>query len=207
MSFHCKNGIPHKHETAEESRACWNAALIQRTQATRIQPTQPRPITHSVPLTGAGSTAYHSGSKLLKFLPMLDQVEPGYYAVEPGDGSDLTFWRISRPTRTDAKYRDCTVIQRVSSDDLVRGAIVHPPTQWSPGRRVTVYDTRTEDAMLLVICDPRGCAFRYSQEIGKCGRCNKQLTSEWRKVGIGPECVKHWPWMLEMHNERQAQGQ
>lgn len=198
MSFHCKNGTPHKHETAEESRACWNASLIERTRATRIEP-QAKPL--------AGSLAYNSGSKLLQFLPMLDQVEPGYYAVEPGDGSDITFWRLSRPTRDDSRYKNCTVIQRVSGGELERGAIIHPATQWNPSPRVEVFDSRTETAMLLLICDPRGSAYRYAKEIGKCGRCNTRLTSEWRKVGIGPECVKHWPWMLEMHAEREAAGQ
>lgn len=41
-----------------------------------------------------------------------------------------------------------------------------------------------------IAVDPRAAMALYGQELGQCGRCGRTLTSEWRKVGIGPECSK-----------------
>lgn len=193
MSFRCKNGEPHSHDTVEESRSCWNKSLVERTSATRMAPPQ------------AGSLAYSSGDKLQQFLPMLDMVPEGYYAVRQDDEAPVCFIRLSRPSRANSKFKDCTIAQRVSGPDLDRGLIVFPPSQWNPDRRISVYDQRVVDGILLLICDYQGAAMRYADEIGKCARCNTRLTSDWRKYGIGPECVKHWPWMYEAAQIRLAE--
>lgn len=206
MSMRCRNGIPHTHETAEESRACWNSSLLERTNATRLTPT-PRVQTHSLSSAPpSGSASYRGGEKILKFLPMLEQVPEGYYAVQPDTVTPLFFLRVSRPTRKDSKLLGCTVIQRVSGPDLDRGAIVHPPSDWAPeqGPRVTLYDHRVEDAVLLLVCDHMGAARRYATEIGKCARCNLRLTDvRSRHYGIGPECERHWPWMIANVDEQE----
>lgn len=38
--------------------------------------------------------------------------------------------------------------------------------------------------------DPLEAAKRYGIEFGRCGICQRGLTSDWRKVGIGPVCSK-----------------
>lgn len=42
--------------------------------------------------------------------------------------------------------------------------------------------------------DPQAAMALYGQEIGRCGHCHRKLTSEWRKRGIGPVCVKKMGW-------------
>lgn len=185
----CRNGSPHTHQTVEQSRSCWNLAYSGQSL-------------WAVP--PSGSAAYSTGEKITRFLPLIDEVPDGYYAVSEDD--EVTFIRVSRPTAKNSKWLGVTVIQRVSGPDLLRWAAIYPPSQWNPERRVQVYDRRVESALMLLIVDYQTAAFRYAEEIGKCARCNTRLTSDWRKIGIGPECVKHWPWMLEMYNERHGIG-
>lgn len=37
--------------------------------------------------------------------------------------------------------------------------------------------------------DPQAALALYGQEVGACGRCGRTLTSEYRKLGIGPVCI------------------
>jgi uncharacterized protein DUF6011 len=37
--------------------------------------------------------------------------------------------------------------------------------------------------------DRDGALALYGREVGRCGRCNRTLTSEYRKLGIGPVCI------------------
>lgn len=37
--------------------------------------------------------------------------------------------------------------------------------------------------------DPQAALALYGQEVGACGRCGRTLTSEYRKLGIGPICI------------------
>ena len=41
---------------------------------------------------------------------------------------------------------------------------------------------------------PAECSKRYGIEFGVCGVCNRGLTSEWRKIGIGPVCNEKAAW-------------
>jgi hypothetical protein len=51
----------------------------------------------------------------------------------------------------------------------------------NPGRK---------DAILRAIAaNPEAALALYGQEIGACGRCGRTLTSEYRKLGIGPVCI------------------
>lgn len=40
-----------------------------------------------------------------------------------------------------------------------------------------------------IAADPKAALALYGQEIGACGRCGRTLTSEYRKLGIGPVCI------------------
>lgn len=37
--------------------------------------------------------------------------------------------------------------------------------------------------------DPKAALALYGQELGRCGRCGRTLTSEYRELGIGPVCI------------------
>lgn len=46
------------------------------------------------------------------------------------------------------------------------------------------------EAILAAIAkDPQAALALYGQEVGACGRCGRTLTSEYRKLGIGPVCI------------------
>lgn len=47
-----------------------------------------------------------------------------------------------------------------------------------------------KEAIISAIAeDPDAALALYGQEIGACGRCGRTLTSEYRKLGIGPICI------------------
>jgi hypothetical protein len=50
--------------------------------------------------------------------------------------------------------------------------------------------THKADILKRIAADPEAALALYGQEIGACGRCGRTLTSEYRKLGIGPECIK-----------------
>ena len=52
----------------------------------------------------------------------------------------------------------------------------------------------SRNAILTAIgADPQAALVLYGQELGVCGKCGKTLTSEYRKLGIGPVCInKAW---------------
>lgn len=122
---------------------------------------------------------------------MFDMIPDGYFAVELGDGSPLQFYRIN--TRKVGVYKGKRTIQTQHSESYIMRAVISPDGTWMirPGMSV--------DHVALVIADHKSAARAYALEIGKCCRCNTKLTDERsRHYGIGPECEKHWPWMLEM---------
>jgi hypothetical protein len=60
-----------------------------------------------------------------------------------------------------------------------------------------LFPIRNADSRKVIIeaiaADPKAAAILYGVEMGVCGRCGKALTSDWRKVGIGPVCSqKEW---------------
>ena len=123
---------------------------------------------------------------------LLTAVPKGYYAVgENGDDGHLDFIRISRPVH--GKYRGSVKIQTQHGDRLeVRGAL------WQPSGKLSIYDRRVIDPLMLLVVDHFGAAMRYGRKIGRCCRCNAHLTDERsRRLTIGPECEKLWPGFVE----------
>jgi hypothetical protein len=49
--------------------------------------------------------------------------------------------------------------------------------------------THREGILAAIAKDPRAALALYGQEVGSCGRCGRTLTSEYRKLGIGPICI------------------
>ena len=89
-----------------------------------------------------------------------------YAVVLPGEDK-VRFFRVKAGRKAGFYFVD-----EQASDDLypVRGA-----------RRNTV--------LQAIAKDPQAALALYGQEIGACGRCGHTLTSEYRKLGIGPVCI------------------
>ena len=134
-------------------------------------------------------TKVKSQSKLETALPLLARVPDGYYAPFLDEKFKLNFFRLSRPKR--GKYMGCTKIQKVIGDRLEDIWML-----WPDGT-ISIY-SNWEDDILAIIVDYSGAARRYAKEKRKCCRCNTNLTDERsRKYGIGPECEKYWPWIID----------
>lgn len=129
---------------------------------------------------------------------LLDQVPDGRYAVQPDETVPLTFIRISRPKK--GQYGGTIKVQTQHSDDLILRWVY-----W-PSGRVSEYERSIEEKLLLVCVDSRRAATTYGRELGQCCCCGKTLTDERsRYYGIGPECEKKWPWIIQLVNERDGE--
>lgn len=70
---------------------------------------------------------------------------------------------------------------------------------------------QVEDHFETVLANHLEAALLYSDKLGECCRCGRTLTDERsRALGIGPECVKHWPELealgLTRHPELQLES-
>jgi hypothetical protein len=130
------------------------------------------------------------------FIELLEKVPDGYFAVREEEGSPITFLRVSRPTYGTKK--NCLKIQTQHAEALDEKWI-----RWPDGR-IYVYSRTIEEVMLILITSYKEAARLYGKELGKCARCNTELTdarSRW--LSIGPECEKYWPWFVD---ERMAEA-
>lgn len=128
---------------------------------------------------------------------MLEMIPSGYYAVRPDTETELAFVRISRPGH--GKWKGYLKVQTQHGDQLIdrwawNMANPDPLTSvrsWSVWRNQFPGNQSIEDLLLLVIVDHRKAGRTYAEEIGRCHRCNKDLTDERsRWYGFGPECEK-----------------
>jgi hypothetical protein len=138
---------------------------------------------------------------------MLASIEDGYYAVRKEEGDTVTFLRLSTPKT--GKFANTRKIQTVhgsgyaDSGRLEMYAVLWPSGKWSFYRNDLVVER-----LLLLVADPQGNAMRYAQLIERCQRCNALLTDERsRYYGIGPECEKLRPWVIERKDEAVALGE
>lgn len=92
-------------------------------------------------------------------------VPDGRYAVTV-DGA-LRFYKVKNGHKAGFVFLDVQ-----ASDD------------WHPIRNLG----KIREVLALVAADTKGAMIRYGQELGECGRCGRTLTSEYRKLGIGPVC-------------------
>jgi hypothetical protein len=126
---------------------------------------------------------------------MLKLVRPGRYAVRPDALTPYVFLRISDPKH--GKYKDSLKVQTQHGPNLSEAKFVI----W-PSGSISVYRTDVEPSLLLLIADQQGSARAYAKELGRCARCGLELTDEQSRAwGVGPECIKHWPWMRTLAEE------
>jgi len=130
-------------------------------------------------------------------LPMLIQLRDGYYASRLDSTRPYVFFRVSRPKS--GRYKGAIKIQTQHGPELKMALEI-----WKESE---VYWTNmsVEEQLLLVVVDPNGCSIAYAEEIGHCMRCNTELTDERsRWFGIGPECEKHWPHIIDLVADRKG---
>lgn len=130
-------------------------------------------------------------------LEMLHDLPDGYYASRPDSEHPYTFFRVSRPKS--GNFNGALKIQTQHGPDYKLALVVYP------GDRIYWSNLAVEDDLLLVVVDRNGCAIAYADKIGRCMRCNTELTDERsRWYGIGPECEKHWPQIIDIVNDRKG---
>lgn len=103
-------------------------------------------------------------------------VADGHYALVDAEGV-VKFYEVNSPT--EGKWAGRTFVAVQASDE-----------------RYSVKNPAARSAILAAIAaDPKAAMLRYGAELGRCGHCNRTLTSEWRKVGIGPVCNGKMGWV------------
>jgi ssDNA-binding Zn-finger/Zn-ribbon topoisomerase 1 len=123
----------------------------------------------------AGTTSA-PGDKRGMINDMLADVEDGWYAVPNWTGSnDLTFIMVGT---NQGKFNPSLKGHR-----YVRNVV-------GGGNEFPVTVGWIKQAVEAIKVDPNGAMALFGQEEGRCGKCHRNLTSEWRKRGIGPECSK-----------------
>jgi hypothetical protein len=134
--------------------------------------------------------------KMIKGL--LPMVADGYYAVQKDEGGHVDFLRISRPKKN--KWAGCIKVQTVhGSVGKVKLSPEPVAAMWASGTfSVYLRNNTVEDMLLLLVADSQGSLRRYARLLAHCCRCNAELTDDKsRHYGIGPECVKYWPHIIE----------
>ena len=249
MSFICKNGAPHKHNTVAESKDCWRATyrpapatpvVVYGTAYTRDENRLPRPngmstwkqldyvddlkgdtayaitldkikcseyigrcIKNKKALPAATPPPEKPVDKRLELLKgMIDLVPDGYYAVQLGDNEEhLDFLRLKRPKAGTRLYGGALKVQTQHGPALDLAAVLWPSGKWQ------IYKQSVIDMMLAVVTDHHGAAQRYGKKLGRCMRCNCELTDDRsRHYGIGPECETKagWEWAIATVDERKG---
>ncbi len=97
-------------------------------------------------------------------------VPAGRYAIRGTDG-EVKFYVIDHG-KPGTQWEGRVFVSAQASDEL------HP---------IRNHSTRV-GILAGISVDVMAARKLYGQELGVCGDCGRTLTSEWRKVGIGPKC-------------------
>jgi hypothetical protein len=132
---------------------------------------------------------------------MVKVIREGRYAVDVGKSSQrFIFLRITRPTK--GRYKDALKIQTQHSDKLKEAAVGWPSGTWT----LAGYKADIDAALRMIVVNPVDATLLYAKELGCCARCGIELTDERsRYYGIGPECEKHWPDLINSVNESKGE--
>jgi hypothetical protein len=141
---------------------------------------------------------------------LLPNVDDGYYAVQKDGTGPVYFIRLSRPKS--GHFKGSVKVQSMHGTAAAKPSLMDAAAFW-PSGRVTFYKRYQQahwqesliDWLMLLVTDSYGAARLYASEIGRCCRCNAALTDDnSRHYGIGPECEKYWPHIIEMVDAAEA---
>jgi hypothetical protein len=125
-------------------------------------------------------------------IDLLMKLKDGYYAATQTDENAMTFFRVSRPKS--GQYKGSVKIQTQHGPDYKMMMEI-----WGDGERVYLHNTAVEDDLLLVCVDPNEANIKYANKLGRCCKCNTELTdARSRYFGIGPDCEKRHPEIVEI---------
>lgn len=199
---HCSTyNQPVYHRNKAAVAACARARHLARSQRT-VPLANSRMVPISTPAAQAPvQTPVNSWESWNLKTPraMVEAMRDGRYAVCPEGGEEYSqhvFLRVSRPKS--GKKRGCLVIQTQHSDAYSPFITIYPSGRvfFSQKR------DRLDMALLMVCADPFTTAMKYAEIKKVCCRCGKQLTdARSRYYGIGPECEKHFPEIINMIHE------
>lgn len=160
---------------------------------------EPKPVT--APAAPPPSSRREATPKQKMIAELLKGVPDGRFAVRLDESDPWKFVRISRPKENArSHYRGSIKVQTQHGPSLSDPKFV----VW-PSGQISCYEYSIEDTLLLLVADFRGAARAYARELGRCCRCATELTdSKSRHYGIGPECEKEWPWIIEMVDQEEA---
>lgn len=105
--------------------------------------------------------------------PAKVEVASGHYALVTG--GVVKFYEVNNVT--EGKWAGYTFVNAQASDD-----------HYKVGREASAR------ILAEIALNPEAAMKLYGVELGKCGHCGRTLTSDWRKVGIGPVCNKKMGW-------------
>lgn len=166
------------------------------------QQAQPEPTYHPSPLPVPTYTAPEDA-----FLPknMMDMIRPGRYAVRTDGTLPWVFLRISVGGKH-SKYPGGLKIQTQHAEDLIDRMVYRENGKMQLFRRDKIQGQELSDLILVLITDQTSAAIQYGQELKQCCRCGIHLTDP-RSLhyGIGSECEKHWPWIIETVNDTKGE--
>jgi hypothetical protein len=105
----------------------------------------------------------------------LNKLPAGYYAMPNYKTRKIHFFQVSHGNPR-GKWSGYVFVSELHGDNRER-----------------IRDRDQRNQILNAIArNPTQCMALYGKEIGRCGVCGRQLTSEWRLKGIGPECFKNF---------------
>ena len=115
---------------------------------------------------------------------IMEEGKQSYYAARVDDNSPYEFFRISRPVK--GKWAGVLKIQTIHGDKLEMFLVIRPDgSHWAVEHK----RTRFEEALTMVVVDPRYAQKKFGEIKRRCCNCGKGLTDDrslW--YGIGPEC-------------------
>lgn len=150
-------------------------------------------VTTSAPMPAPVKSDAQKRLEMIAYL--MESIPSGYYATQADEYAKVNYLRVSRPTRQ--RYSGSIKIQTQHGPRLEVAAAF-----WKSGK-VSVYDSRVVEMLMLLVPDFKGCAMRYAKLMERCCRCNAELTdARSQHYGIGPECEKIFPWVIEEIDEQ-----
>ena len=120
-------------------------------------------------------------------IPLSPSTGIGYFAARVDDNQPFEFFRVKQPKK--GKYAGALVVQTIHGDKLEMFLIIRKDgSHWAVEHK----RARFEDALTMVVVDPRHAAQKFGEIKQRCCNCGKGLTDDrslW--YGIGPECEQY----------------
>lgn len=133
---------------------------------------------------------------------LIEMIPDAMYAVQAYEGGHVDFLRISRPKT--GRMRGAIKIQTMHGS-FGDGKYNTRAAFWIESKRLWVGYEPIIEMLLLLVTDPTTAAMLYATKAKRCCRCNAALTdARSRYYGIGPECEKLMPQIIEAVDMREA---